>query len=146
MAKRDLLRMLWIVGVLIIAMVVVVVLLSRTTLLAEPTAREYLRKGARVVDVRTESEFRHKHVPGALHLPLNELREKSSSQLPEKSELLLLYCAAGGRSAIARRILRQMGYVNVHNLGSCSRAERLVQGAKEPESSAPGNAPPALPA
>jgi len=48
--------------------------------------------------------------------------------VPDKSRALLLHCLSGGRSAIAKRQLRNMGYANAFNLGSLSRARRLVSG------------------
>src|ERR1039458_5758708 len=40
------------------------------------TAREWLKKGALVIDVRSESEFQERHLPGAINIPLNRLGEE----------------------------------------------------------------------
>jgi len=66
-----------------------------------------------VVDVRTPGEFKRGHVPGALNLPLDELRERLDA-VPRDGPLVLI-CWVGVRSYIASRILVQKGFdaVNV---------------------------------
>lgn len=58
-----------------------------------------------LIDVRTAHEWEAGHVPGARHVPLNEL-SASAAELPRDRELLI-YCRAGGRSAFAAEGLRQ---------------------------------------
>lgn len=61
-----------------------------------------------LVDVREASEWAAGHVPGAVHLPLSELRERHG-ELPRDRELWL-YCAAGQRAYYATRFLAQHGF------------------------------------
>jgi len=86
-----------------------------------------LSGNAKIIDVRTESEFRQEHVPGAINIPLNELESRVSREIPEKGQILLVHCLSGGRSAIAKGKLRKLGYSRVHNLGSLGRARKVAQ-------------------
>lgn len=61
-----------------------------------------------LLDVRTAEEFEEGHLPGALHIPVDELRERLG-ELPEGKELFV-YCQVGIRGYIACRILTQNGY------------------------------------
>lgn len=90
-------------------------------------ARRLLEGGARVVDVRSPEEFGGEHLPGAVNIPLNEIDVEAPRQLPDKSHAILLHCLSGGRSMMAQRILRNLGYTNVHNLGSFSRAKSVLR-------------------
>jgi phage shock protein E len=114
------------------ALVVVLLLLwgKRGGLVAEDQARQWLEQGARVVDVRTEAEFSQRHIPGAVNVPLSGIKEQIGTVAPQKEEILLLHCVAGGRSAMAQRTLKEMGYTRCYNLGSYGRAERIVSAAK----------------
>lgn len=82
-------------------------------------ARELVQKGARLVDVRTRSEFTEGHLPGALNLPVQDL-ERRLSELGAKDQPVVLYCRSGQRSARAARILKAAGFTAVHDLGSIS--------------------------
>jgi hydroxyacylglutathione hydrolase len=66
-----------------------------------------------VVDVRGASEWREGHLPGAVHIPLGELRTRFKS-LPNTS--LVLQCQSGARSAIAASLLERLGRRDVRNL------------------------------
>jgi rhodanese-related sulfurtransferase len=69
--------------------------------------------GAQVVDVRPPEEFHRGHVPNAVNLPINALRENLSTL--EKSRRLIVYCQVGYQGYLAYRILKQNGF-NVVNL------------------------------
>ena len=90
------------------------------------TAREWLKKGATVIDVRSEAEFQEKHLPGALNIPLNRLRDDIGRHAPDREQAILLHCLSGGRSGIGKSILKKMGYRNAFNLGSYGRAARIL--------------------
>jgi phage shock protein E len=93
------------------------------------TAREHLKKGALLVDVRTVEEFNAKHLTNAVNIPLDDLKEKLPRRVPDKSRVLLLHCRTGRRSGIAEERLRAMGYTNSFNVGSYEQAEKVVNGA-----------------
>lgn len=86
-------------------------------------AHEYLRRGAIVVDVRTSTEFNARH----LSLPVDQIQITLPPRVPDKTKPILLHCQIGPRAAAAKRKLNAIGYVNVHNLGSYSRAERVIR-------------------
>jgi phage shock protein E len=108
------------------AVVVAFLLLKRASFVSVEVAREQLRSGAMVIDVRTPEEFRREHLPQAVNLPLGDLVEGVSRQVKDKSQPLLLHCLSGGRSGLAKRQLKKLGYTNVFNLGSYSRAWQIV--------------------
>jgi rhodanese-related sulfurtransferase len=105
-----------------------ILFLKRLAWLSAQAARARLQDGALLVDVRSADEFKARHLPGALNLPLSDLAEQAPRRLPDKNRVLLLHCLSGTRSSLARRALNGMGYPNVFNLGSYGRAQRIVKG------------------
>jgi len=101
-------------------------LMKRASFVSAEVAREQLAKGALVLDVRTPEEFRREHLPQALNIPLGDLEEGVSRQVKDKGQPLLVHCLSGGRSALAKRQLKKLGYTNVFNLGSYSRSRQIV--------------------
>lgn len=92
-------------------------------------AHECLRKGALIVDVRTPAEYNARHLADAVNLPVDQIETTLSSRVMDKSQPILLHCHAGRRSAVATRKLKELGYQNVFNLGSYTRAEGIVKSA-----------------
>jgi phage shock protein E len=90
------------------------------------TAREWLKKGATVIDVRSEAEFQERHLSGTTNVPLDRLRDEIARVAPDKEQPLLLHCLSGTRSAAGEATLKKMGYRNVFNLGSYGRAEKIL--------------------
>ena len=79
-------------------------------------AAQRVAAGALALDVRTEPETRSGMIPGALHIPLNAL-ESRISELP-RHKALLIYCAAGVRSAEACEFLSREGFDEISNLAA----------------------------
>ena len=117
----------WIV---IVGAVVAFLLLKRLSLVTTATAREWLNKGALVVDVRSEGEFQERHLPGAINIPLGRLGDEMARRAPDKEQAILLHCLSGTRSGMAKARLKQMGYRNVFNLGSYGRAAGILGSPK----------------
>ena len=90
---------------------------------------EYLQKGAKVIDVRTAEEYSAQHLPMAVNIPLDDLKERIGKVAPNKETVLLLHCQGGGRSGSGARVLKGMGYKNVFNLGSFEEAEKALAGS-----------------
>lgn len=59
-----------------------------------------------LLDVRTRSEFNQSHIPGALNIPVDELRDR----LDEVPERVIVYCRVGARAHVAQSYLRSLGY------------------------------------
>ena len=79
-----------------------------------------LRKnGATCVDVRSAAEFASGSAPGTINIPLQELGSRLS-EIP-KSAPVVLCCASGTRSGMAKLLLKKNGYQDVHNIGTWSK-------------------------
>jgi phage shock protein E len=83
-------------------------------------ARQLVRAGARLVDVRTAGEFVAGHVPGAINIPVQQL-DARMNELQPKDAPIVLYCRSGHRSGTAARMLKRAGFAAVHDLGPMSR-------------------------
>jgi molybdopterin/thiamine biosynthesis adenylyltransferase/rhodanese-related sulfurtransferase len=69
-----------------------------------------------VVDVREREEWDEGHLPRAVLVPRGHLESRIERVVPDKSQRILVYCAAGNRSAFAAKTLEDMGYENVASL------------------------------
>ena len=83
-------------------------------------ARELVRAGARLVDVRTPGEFAAGHIAGAINIPVQQL-DARMSELQPKETAVVVYCRSGNRSGNAARVLKSAGFTAVHDLGPMSR-------------------------
>ncbi|HEY0467097.1 MAG TPA: rhodanese-like domain-containing protein [Polyangiaceae bacterium] len=83
-------------------------------------AHQLVQAGARLVDVRTPSEFAAGHIPGAVNIPLQQLDSRQSELQPPHTPVIL-YCRSGNRSRSATRVLKNAGFAAVHDLGAMSR-------------------------
>ncbi len=119
----------WLKWVIIAAIIVLFLLLKRARLISAAQAKQYLQQGAKVIDVRTEQEYRDKHIPDAINLPLDSITETIAQHVPDKEKPVLLHCAGGVRSGMARTKLRKLGYTKAYNLGSYGRAASIVADA-----------------
>jgi molybdopterin/thiamine biosynthesis adenylyltransferase/rhodanese-related sulfurtransferase len=83
-----------------------------------PEAHRMLESGSPhvFVDVRPRDEWDEGHLPGALHVPRNNLESRVEALLPDKAQTLVVYCASGTRSAFATKTLRELGYEHAVNL------------------------------
>jgi len=85
----------------------------RTIPLDALKARLDARTPTTLVDVREQHEFNAGFIPGALHIPRAFLEQQAESKLPNKDAPIVVYCAAGTRSAFAAKTLSEMGYTDV---------------------------------
>ncbi len=81
-------------------------------------ARDRLGAGSRALflDVRDPDEWAEGHIPGATHLPRTYFESRVESVVPDRQREIVVYCAAGSRSAFATKTLLELGYRNVVNL------------------------------
>jgi len=70
-----------------------------------------------ILDVRRADEFASGHIPGAINVPNESIGEKPIPELPDKSQLILVYCRSGNRSKQASAKLAAMGYTNIVEFG-----------------------------
>lgn len=70
-----------------------------------------------ILDVRDKNEYNDGHIAGAILIPYTEIQNKAEKILPDKDQLILVYCRSGRRSAIAAESLAAMGYTNVKDFG-----------------------------
>jgi len=91
---------------------------------AAEAARLVATAGAVLVDVRDGTELKASgKAQGALAIPRGSLESRADpesanyNQALKKDKPVILYCAGGGRAALAGKTLREMGYTDVRNLG-----------------------------
>ena len=68
-----------------------------------------------LLDVREPNEWNLGHVPGAVHIPRGMLESKVEQAIP-RDRTIVVYCAAGNRSALAADTMQQMGYGKVTSM------------------------------
>lgn len=82
-------------------------------------AMEYMEYGSEYIllDVREESEYAEGHIPGAVCVPVGVLENKAEEFLPDKEQMIYIYCRSGNRSKEAALKLCNMGYTNITEIG-----------------------------
>ena len=70
-----------------------------------------------ILDVRTQQEFSQGHIPGALCVPNETIGSGEIPELPDKEQLILVYCRSGNRSKQASEKLVKLGYTNIVEFG-----------------------------
>jgi molybdopterin/thiamine biosynthesis adenylyltransferase/rhodanese-related sulfurtransferase len=73
-------------------------------------------ENARWVDIRESDEWQEGHLPGAVHVPRGHLESRIEGVVPDRSQPVVLYCAAANRSAFAAKTLEELGYETVYSL------------------------------
>ena len=74
-------------------------------------------EGCIILDVRTREEYDQGHIPGAVLIPNTEIEAKAADLLPDKGQLILVYCRSGRRSKLAAQSLADLGYTNIREFG-----------------------------
>ena len=70
-----------------------------------------------ILDVRRPDEYAEGHIPGAINVPNEEIGTAEIAELPDKSQLILVYCRSGRRSKEASEKLVKLGYTNIVEFG-----------------------------
>ena len=76
-----------------------------------------------LLDIRERDEWDEGHLPDAIHIPRGSLEFKADLSAPSADKNfaldrpVILHCASGGRAALAGKLLKDMGYEKVYNLG-----------------------------
>ena len=70
-----------------------------------------------ILDVRREDEFAEGHIPGAINVPNEMIGSEEIVALPDKEQIIYVYCRSGNRSKQAAAKLVQLGYTNIIEFG-----------------------------
>ncbi len=71
-----------------------------------------------IVDVRRDDEYKAGHIPGAVLLTMETITAETAAKvLPDKNQMILIYCRSGRRSKIAAQSLLDLGYTNLIEFG-----------------------------
>lgn len=84
---------------------------------------QWMKEGAKIIDVRSKGEFQSGNVKGSINIPLDQLAN-SIAKL-DKQKPIITCCASGMRSASAKSILKRAGFEKVHNGGSWMSLRKL---------------------
>jgi len=87
---------------------------------------ELVANGAKIIDVRTPAEYKSGHIQGSINIPLQDLSKKIGKL--DKDTPVITCCASGIRSASAKRLLKSMGFKEVHNGGAWHVLEGKING------------------
>jgi len=74
-----------------------------------------LKQGGQIVDVRTQGEFISANKEGSINIPLDSLKTRINEL--DSTKPIILCCASGSRSGLAKRLLKSNGFEDVHNAG-----------------------------
>ncbi|WP_419172664.1 rhodanese-like domain-containing protein [Halobacteriovorax sp.] len=96
------------------------------------TLKEIVSKGNyQLVDVRSIGEFHSNSIPHSLNLPIDQISQ--GHMKIDKDKDIIIYCASGARSAMARLQLLKLGYKNIVNGGGIGHVSRIIEGALNEE-------------
>lgn len=70
-----------------------------------------------ILDVRTTQEYQDEHIPDAINVPNETIDTEEIPELPDKEQLILVYCRSGNRSKKAAGKLAALGYTNIVEFG-----------------------------
>ena len=80
-----------------------------------------------ILDVRRPDEFAEGHIPRAINVPNEEIGTAEIAELPDKSQLTLVYCRSGRRSKEASEKLVKLGYTNIVEFGGIQDYEGEIE-------------------
>ena len=89
-----------------------------TSITMEEAKKVFAEKGDYLIlDVRRADEFAEGHIPGAINVPNEEILTEEPEELPDKDQVIYVYCRSGRRSKEASEKLAAMGYTNIIECG-----------------------------
>ena len=85
----------------------------------QETAKQMMAAGDGhvVVDVRRQDEYDAGHIPGAILIPNESIGGEAPEALPDREQIILIYCRSGNRSRQAAQKLAELGYQHVYEFG-----------------------------
>ena len=87
-------------------------------------AKDAVKNGAIIVDVRTPQEFAQKHIKDAINLPIEQIM-KGNITLPQNKEIVV-YCRSGSRSSMVAKVLIKKGW-SVYDVATQGEWERELK-------------------
>ena len=81
------------------------------------------QSGYLIVDVRRPDEFAEGHIKGAVNVPNEGIGDEMPAELPDKDQMLFIYCRSGNRSKEASAKLAKLGYTKVYEFGGINTWE-----------------------
>lgn len=84
-----------------------------------------IAKGAVILDVRTESEYKTGHIEGSINISLGSIRERYTEL--DKEKIYITCCSHGLRSVKVESLLKERGFKHVYNGGAWSDLEPIVK-------------------
>lgn len=112
MNPKDLVLILLVVATGLVFLRTMIQSLQRTP---KEDLMKLIQQGAQVVDVRSPQEFAQAHVRGSRNIPLNQLLIRAIEL--DRDKPIVVCCASGARSSVAKDILERAGFPSVHNAG-----------------------------
>jgi phage shock protein E len=104
------------IGLAAVAGVLVVrALFLRTRRISKEDLMTLVQQGAQIVDVRSPQEFASAHAQGSRNIPLDQLAHRVAEL--DRSKPVVVCCASGARSSMAKSLLERAGFSAVHNAG-----------------------------
>ncbi|MDO9107305.1 MAG: rhodanese-like domain-containing protein [Methylovulum sp.] len=73
-------------------------------------------KAAVIVDVREDQEWQDQHIPGAIHIPLRQLKTRLAELNSYKHSAIITQCRSGKRSAQALEVLKSAGFTKAYTM------------------------------
>ena len=83
---------------------------------------QIIKEGAVFIDVRSPSEFASAHHEKTINIPLQSIGDRIN-EIP-KDKNVVVFCASGNRSAMAKKLLELKGYKNIYNLGPWTNVKK----------------------
>ena len=89
----------------------------RSITMDEAVAMMEQETGYIILDVRRPDEFAAGHIPNAINVPNESIGTDEIPELPDKDQLIMVYCRSGRRSKEASEKLVKLGYTNIVEFG-----------------------------
>lgn len=89
----------------------------RMITMEEAVSMMHNEKNYIILDVRRPDEFSIGHIPNAINVPNETIGTEKIPELPDKNQLILVYCRSGKRSKEAAEKLVKLGYKNIVEFG-----------------------------
>ena len=77
-------------------------------------------EGAIIIDVRTSDEYNEDHIEGAINIDSSQIKYAIKGKVTDFETKVIVYCRSGNRSAESAKILTELGYKNVYDMGALS--------------------------